>query len=121
MRVIVVEDNAMNSELARDLLELAGHEVQVAPDGAAFRALLDGPPPELIIMDLLLPDANGVALLGEARARWGAIPVVAVTAHAVAADRERLLGAGFDRVLTKPIDTRTFADEVTGVARGARG
>ncbi len=115
MRVVLVEDNAMNSELACDLLASEGHEVEVAASGAALRTLLAGGScPSVILMDISLPDADGVGLLGELREmRWlAAVPVVALTAHALAGDEARLLGAGFLAVITKPIDTRRFVREI---------
>jgi len=67
--VILVEDNAMNVELAVELFELVGHRVSVATTGAAFRALLvSGAQPSIVLMDILLPDGNGASLLAELRA-----------------------------------------------------
>ena len=106
----------------RDLLEAADHEVQVADDGAAFRAAIgSGARPDIVLMDILLPDADGVALLRWLRDRpaYDALPVLAVTAQVLAGDHERLLGAGFAAVIGKPIDTRTLVAEVE--ARAARG
>ncbi|MEP6652296.1 MAG: response regulator [Myxococcales bacterium] len=89
MRALLVEDNLMNAELARTLLELAGHQVRVVTTGAAFReAVAKGPPPDIVLMDILLPDANGAALLAALRAagQWAAVPVVALTAQALTGD-----------------------------------
>jgi CheY-like chemotaxis protein len=121
MRVLLVEDDRLNAELARDLLELDGHDVAHASDAAGLRALLDGMAPDIVLMDLLLPDGNGVELMGELRRRepLAQVPIVAVTAQALTGDAERLLAAGFDGVLYKPIDTRRFAASV--VAFAARG
>lgn len=115
LRVLLVEDNALNQELTRDLLEHAGHEVTVASDGAALRAWLrTDMVADVILLDVLLPDADGMALVRELRAepRLRTVPVVAVTAQALAGDRERLLDAGFAGVLTKPIDTRSFVASI---------
>lgn len=110
MKVLLVEDDRLNAELARDLLEVHGHEVAHAPDAAALRDVMGEPAPDVVLMDLLLPDGNGTDLLGELRRiqRFDAVPVVAVTAQALTGDAERLLQAGFDGVLHKPIDTRSF-------------
>jgi CheY-like chemotaxis protein len=115
MKVLLVEDNLLNQELARDLLEAAGHAVELAVDGAGVRRqVADGVVPDVVLMDVLLPGADGVTLLGELRAtpRFRGVPVIAVTAQALAGDRTRFMNAGFDAVLTKPIDTRTFVAEV---------
>lgn len=122
LRVLMVEDNVLNSELACDLLEIAGHEVRVAPDGATFRSFLeDRWVPDILVMDIRLPDASGVDLLREARAKaeFAHLPAVALTAHALDGDEGRLLSSGFDAVLTKPIDTRTFATSIGLVAARA--
>ena len=123
LRILLVEDNALNQELARDLLESEGHEVAIARDGREFRErLARGGPIDLVLLDILLPDADGVTLVRELRAGAdAALPAVALTAQALNGDVERFLGAGFDGVLTKPIDTRTFVAEVVRYARGGDG
>jgi len=120
LRLILVEDNRLNCELARDLLEHAGHSVQVAMSGAEFRALLArSAPVDMILMDVLLPDSDGVTLLKEARReeRLRSVPVVALTAQALFGDAERFVSEGFSAVLTKPINTRTFVADIEGWAR----
>jgi CheY-like chemotaxis protein len=122
--ILLVEDNPLNAELACALLEGDGHTVAHAPSADAFRARLGAEQtPDIVLMDILLPDADGVALLGELRAkeRFAAIPAVAVTAQALAGETERFLAAGFDGVITKPIDTRTFAAEVARHAHERHG
>lgn len=119
LNVLLVEDNPLNQELALAVLEIAGHDVAVAEDGAAFRKYLkSGARPDIVLMDVLLPDADGGTLLVELRqnAALALLPVIALTAHALPGDVERLLAAGFDAVLTKPIDTRTFAETIASYA-----
>ena len=119
LSVWLVEDHPLNRELACDLLQVEGHQVTVAVDGAAFRRLLEGgPSPSIVLMDIGLPDADGVALLGELRAlpRYSRVPVVALTAHALAGDEARYRAAGFDLVLTKPIQARTFVAAIERLA-----
>ena len=119
MRVLLIEDNALNSELARDLLEMGGHDVTVATNGAALRQLLTGGVrADIVLMDILLPDANGVELLAEVRAsrELAQVPVVALTAQALTGDEGRLRAAGFAAVITKPIDTRGFEPRVRELA-----
>lgn len=122
LAVLMVEDNPLNMELARDLLELEGHAVRICEDAKCLREVLasDAPAPSIVLMDINLPDASGADLLVEVRAtpRYAAVPVVALTAHASALEIERLRGLGFADVLTKPIDTRSFCGSVTGLARG---
>ena len=123
LTVWVVDDNPMNLMLLRDLLELRGHRVLSALSAAEVERLADGaPPPDVAILDIMLPDVDGVRLLHRLRARdrYGDVPFLAVTAHAMSGDRERLLAAGFAGYLPKPIDTRRFVDEVERVAGGGR-
>lgn len=123
MKILVVEDHPLNLELTTTVLELRGHEVDAAVDGAALRRYLaDGAAPEAVLMDIQLPDVDGVTLLEELRAiaRFESLPVIALTAHALEAEGHRLLAAGFDAVMTKPIDTRRFAADVEEVVRSGR-
>jgi two-component system cell cycle response regulator DivK len=112
--ILIVEDNDKNLKLARDLLQHDGFRTLEAETAAAAIALAEQHVPDLILMDIQLPDMDGVAALGRLRAmaRTTSIPVVALTAFAMAADRERFLGAGFDGYLAKPIDIHHFADSV---------
>jgi CheY-like chemotaxis protein len=124
--IILVEDNAMNFELARDLLEARGHRVRLAENGARFRDYLRGDaPPDLILMDILLPDTDGVTLLGELRSSsFRGVPVIALTAQASPQDLARFRSAGFDAIITKPIDTRAFESDIlrtVEISRTKRG
>ncbi len=117
LRVLIVEDDRLNAELARDLLEARGHEVELAPDALTFRAMVgNGARPHIVLMDIRLPDGDGVELLHEARGTLVGIPIVAVTAQALAEERLRLAAAGFAAVMTKPIDTRAFGPEIERLA-----
>ena len=122
LHIVMVEDNELNAELARDLLELAGHRVTVAPDAATFRALVAAVEADIFLIDLLLPDGDGRELLEDLRARAALerVPAVALTAQALTGDAERLLAGGFDAVLNKPIDTRSFALAVAQLAAAGR-
>lgn len=112
--VLLVEDNPRNLKLARDVLEHAGLTVTTVTSGeeALPAALLARP--DVILMDLQLPGIDGHAALAALRAdpRTAGIPVVAVSAFAMQADRERALGSGFDGYLMKPISVREFAGQV---------
>jgi len=112
--ILIVEDNDKNLKLARDLLRHDGLRTLEADTAATGIALAEQHVPDLILMDIQLPDMDGVAALGRLRASAAtrSIPVVALTAFAMAADRERLLAAGFDGYMAKPIDIHDFSDRV---------
>lgn len=115
LHVLVVEDNPLNAELTRDLLELHGHVVHLVGSGAALREKISaGLAADIVLMDIHLPDAAGAALLRELRAipRFQNVRVIALTAHALSGDVTEFLQQGFDGVLTKPIDTRSFVSEI---------
>lgn len=118
--VLLVEDNALNLELHRDLLEASACTVVVASTVADARALLAaGLVPDVALLDILLPDGSGIDVYEALRhmAHLRHVPVIAVTAQALTGDVPRLLAAGFDAVITKPIDTRTFSACVTQCRR----
>ncbi len=121
MRAWVVEDNDQNFELVEFLLLEAGWEVERASDGAEFERLLASVAPDVLLLDMNLPDSSGLDLVAHLRGieRFQRLPVVAVTAHAMRGDRERCLAAGCDAYLSKPIDPGTFLDQVES-ALGAR-
>src|SRR6476469_7146039 len=100
LRILIVEDNRLNQELARALLESEGHFVTVVDDGARLRDTLGHATPDMILMDVQLPDTDGITLLREIRGSPAlrTIPVLAVTAHALRGDIERFLAEGFDAV-----------------------
>ena len=107
MRVLYVEDNEDNVYVVKMRLELIeGFEISVAKDGAEAVAMVAANPPELILMDLNLPVMDGWEATKRLKAdtRTASIPVIALTAHAMAGDRERAIAAGCDDFDTKPID-----------------
>lgn len=117
--ILVVEDNEANQLLARAVLEMEGFRVAIAGSaGEAQELLRDGAPdvvlPDLILMDVQLPGEDGLSLTRRFKADPAtmAIPVVALTAHAMTGDRELALQAGCAGYIPKPIDTRTFGFEV---------
>ena len=112
--ILIVEDNEKNLKLARDVLQFRGFRTLEAGTAAAGIALAVLHRPDLILMDIQLPDMDGSAALGLLRAEpvTKAIPVVAVTAFAMVSDRDRLLAAGFDGYLAKPIDVKAFPEQV---------
>jgi CheY-like chemotaxis protein len=115
-RILVVEDNARNLKLVRDVLSHAGFDVIEARSGEQGVALAREQPPDLVLMDLGLPGIDGSESLRQLRATpaTAAVPVVAVTAYAMPEDRERTRQAGFDGYLSKPIDIRALPGQVRG-------
>jgi CheY-like chemotaxis protein len=115
LRILLVEDDPLNRELVLAILGAADHEVIEAHSAQMFREMLVGPPPDIVLMDMMLPDGNGIALLAELKLKTDFVqtPVLAVTAQVLAGDVARFLAAGFAAVITKPINTRTFTTEVT--------
>ena len=107
-RVLVVEDNELNMKLVRDVLSASGYRTLEATTGEDAVELAKRHQPELVRMDVQLPDVDGVQVLRTIRtdARTALLPVVAVTAQAMDGDRERFLQAGFDGYLPKPVDVR---------------
>ena len=113
-RIMIVEDNERNIKLLRDVLGAHGYRTIEARSGEDALALVETERPELILMDIQLPGMDGVAALRELRNRPGtaATPVIAVTAFAMKDDRERLLAAGFDGYVEKPIDIHDLLERL---------
>jgi two-component system cell cycle response regulator DivK len=105
-RILIVEDNELNRDVLSRRLAASGYEVLVAEDGLQGLALAKARQPDLILMDLGLPDIDGWECVRRLRANPATrtVPVVALTAHAMRGDREKALDAGCDEFDTKPID-----------------
>jgi two-component system cell cycle response regulator DivK len=105
-RILVVEDNEKNMKLFRDVLVATGYRTLEATTGGEAVDLATQRAPDLVLMDIQLPDMDGVEALNRLRTdgRTASIPVLALTAQAMHGDRERFLGAGFDGYLSKPVD-----------------
>jgi two-component system cell cycle response regulator DivK len=112
--ILIVEDNDKNLELVRDLLQVTGYRTLDAGTAAEGITLAATHHPDLILMDIQLPDDSGVAALARLRALPGGATraVVALTAFAMQEDREYLLGASFDGYLASPIEIHAFLHEV---------
>jgi two-component system, cell cycle response regulator DivK len=120
--VLIIEDNERNRKLARDVLNHAGFdtlEAATAEDGLTLAATRR---PGLVLMDVQLPGIDGVQALRRLRSdpATAGIPVIAVTAFAMKADRERFLAAGFDNYVEKPLDIRELPRQVAAALDGAR-
>lgn len=110
--ILIVEDILANRVLATKILRRAGHDVTTAETGAEGVRMARERRPDLVLMDLGLPDMDGWQALKEIRNSAGdaaRLRIVAFTAHAMVGDQERALKAGFDGYLSKPIDVATFA------------
>ena len=120
--VLIVEDNDKNLKLARDLLRYHGFETIEATSAEEGIPLAVARTPRLILMDIQLPGMDGVSALEKLRAHaaTAAIPVVAMTASVMREDRERFDKAGFDGFITKPIDVKTFPEQIRGHIRAGR-
>jgi two-component system cell cycle response regulator DivK len=113
-QILVVEDNEMNMKLFRDVLLVTGYRALEATTGGEAVDLAVEHAPDLVLMDIQLPDADGVDVLRRLRMddRTAAIPVLAVTAQAMQGDRERFLAAGFDGYVSKPVHVGELIDTV---------
>ncbi len=123
--VLIVEDNPVNLRLAAFLLQRKGYRVSQATTSAECLAMLDQSVPDLILMDIQLPGEDGLAVTRKIRqnAKLKHIVIVALTAHAMTGDREKILAAGCDGYLAKPIDPQRLASEVErylGTAAGQK-
>jgi two-component system cell cycle response regulator DivK len=105
-QILVVEDNQKNMKLFRDVLQVTGYRTLEATTGGRAVELATEHRPDLVLMDIQLPDIDGVEALGRLRAdeRTASIPVLALTAQAMEGDRERFRAAGFDGYISKPVN-----------------
>jgi two-component system cell cycle response regulator DivK len=113
-QILVVEDNEKNMKLFRDVLVATGYRTLEATTGGQAVELAVEHAPDLVLMDIQLPDVDGVETLSRLRAdeRTASIPVLALTAQAMHGDRERFLSAGFDGYISKPVNVVEFLGTV---------
>ncbi len=123
LRILLAEDNPVNQRIAQAALSRAGHHVTVVGDGRAAVAAIDQEPFDVVLMDLQMPHMSGfeaTAAIRTREARFGLprLPIVAMTAHAMASDAQRCLEGGMDGHIAKPIQVKALASIVSGhVAR----
>jgi two-component system cell cycle response regulator DivK len=112
--ILIVEDNEKNMKLARDILRAKGYATLEAVNGLDGVKLAHEHVPDLVLMDIQLPDINGIEAFERIRghAPTSKVPVVAFTASVTANDRSRIGDAGFDGFLGKPINLKEFLDTV---------
>jgi two-component system cell cycle response regulator DivK len=120
-RVLVAEDNAVNRELIRELLELRGYEVTEACDGQEALEMIEAALPDILLLDLGMPKLDGFGVIKRVRENpnLAGLPVLAVTAYAMRGDRERVLDAGFDGYLSKPINSAELAQAMESLLGGS--
>jgi len=113
-KILLVEDNEKNMKLFRDVLQAAGYDTVEATTGGRAVELAIEHSPDLVLMDVQLPEIDGVEALGRLREdkRTASIPVLALTAQAMQGDRERFLAVGFDGYVSKPVDIVALVDTV---------
>ena len=113
-QILLVEDNEMNRDMLSRRLNRKDFDVVMAIDGDECMLILSTQQPDLILMDINLPGRDGYELTREIKANpaTNAIPVIALTAHAMSGDREKSIAAGCDDYDTKPIDLKRLLDKI---------
>ena len=116
--ILVVEDNERNRKLVRTILEFKGYEVVELEDGEPSLQVAKDRKPVLVLMDIELPRMDGITALRRLRAdpETASIPVAAVTASVTPNERERVVAAGFNAYMSKPIDVLSFGEMVERLA-----
>ncbi len=112
--ILIVEDNLLNRKLVEAILKPLGYHLLIAVNGEEGIEVATRERPDLILMDLQLPKVNGydATEVLKSQPETAHITIVALTAHAMADERERALAAGCDGYITKPVDTRVFPGQV---------
>jgi CheY-like chemotaxis protein len=111
---LIAEDNSVNRELLRELLELRGYTVTEASDGEETIKQMGQKQPDILLLDLNMPVLDGFGTVKRIRQdpRFASLPVVAVTAYAMRGDKEKILNSGFDGYLSKPINSAELEREL---------
>jgi two-component system cell cycle response regulator DivK len=119
--ILIVEDNDKNMKLARDVLQAKGYRTLEAVNGTDGVALALAHRPDLVLMDIQLPDINGVEAFSRIRgqAETAHIPVVAFTASVTPMDRNRITDAGFNGFISKPVNLKEFLETIRRILEGA--
>ncbi len=112
--ILVAEDNLVNRELLREILETDQYQVVEAENGQEALAKIEETEPDLVLMDINMPKLDGYGAIQEIRAnpKFCRLPVLAVTAYAMKDDKERILAAGFDSYLSKPVNAAALLQQV---------
>jgi CheY-like chemotaxis protein len=122
-RILIVEDNEMNRDMLSRRLERGGHTVTLAVCAEDGIAAVRRDRPDLVLMDISLPDRDGLDATRELKADEAtrAIPIFALTAHAMQTDRDAALAAGCDEFETKPVDYARLSEKIARALGGGRG
>jgi CheY-like chemotaxis protein len=112
--ILIAEDNPVNRELLRELLEIRGYAVAEACDGQQALAMVEQIFPDIVLLDIGMPRLDGFAVVRKLREnpRFTTLPVVAVTAYAMQGDREKIMAASFDGYLSKPVNSGSLVEEL---------
>lgn len=112
--VLIAEDNPINRELLRELLEVRGYAVTEACNGQEAVAMVEQGSPDIVLLDIGMPVLDGFGVVRKLREnpRFTSLPVVAVTAYAMQGDREKIMDSGFDGYLSKPVDSKSLIQEL---------
>jgi len=116
-KILLVEDNEMNRDMLSRRLERRGYTVVIAVDGAQAVAMAESEKPALILMDMSLPVLDGWEATRQIRATNKSIPIIALTAHAMASDAEKAREYGCDDFDTKPVELTRLLDKVEGLLK----
>lgn len=121
-KILLIEDNEMNRDMLSRRLSRRGYEVLLAVDGPSALALTRSTRPDLILMDMGLPSMDGWEVTRRLRAQPDsqAVPILALTAHAMASDRDRALQAGCDDYDTKPVEFERLLGKIEALLIGKR-
>lgn len=110
--VLMIEDNAALREMTRRRLERLGFQMTTAANGEEGLRLLCETRPDIVLLDISLPGRDGWSIAREIKRKDNALPVIAITAHAMIGDREKALQSGFDEYVSKPIDFKQLAEKM---------
>lgn len=120
--ILIAEDNPINRELLRELLEIRGYIVVEACNGQEALALVEQAPPDILLLDIGMPLLDGFAVVRKLREnpRFTSLPIVAVTAYAMQGDREKIMESGFDGYLSKPVNAASLVLELGRLLAGEK-
>ena len=123
LHILLAEDNVVNQTLASHLLEKRGYDVTAVGDGNAALAAIERQRFDVVLMDIQMPNKNGLEATAAIRAKEAAtgahLPIIALTAHAMKGDRERCISAGMDAYISKPIRSRELFETIESVLSGS--